>query len=243
MTPEMILTMIVLIFAIILFIFEWVRVDVVGIIMMVMLPLIGLVSPKEAFVGLSSNAVCSIIAVIIIGAGLDKTGVMNKVAGPIIKLAGNSEKKVITLISGTVGIISKSGTLTYEAVKQVSDFGYGQSTCIGIGGDPIIGLKYIDLLEMFQFDAQTECVVLIGEIGGPQEVEAARWAKENMSKPVVGFVAGVSAPPGRRMGHAGAIISGESDTANAKMDMMEELGVHVVRNPALIGETAHRVFS
>ena len=106
MTPEMILTMIVLVFAIILFIFEWVRVDVVGIIMMVMLPLIGLVSPKEAFVGLSSNAVCSIIAVIIIGAGLDKTGVMNKVAGPIIKLAGNSEKKVITLISGTVGIIS-----------------------------------------------------------------------------------------------------------------------------------------
>lgn len=106
MTPEMILTMIVLVFAIILFVFEWVRVDVVGIIMMVMLPLIGLVSPKEAFVGLSSNAVCSIIAVIIIGAGLDKTGVMNKVAGPIIKLAGNSEKKVITLISGTVGIIS-----------------------------------------------------------------------------------------------------------------------------------------
>ena len=143
---------------------------------------------------------------------------------------------------GRIGVVSRSGTLTYEAVGQLSAVGLGQSTCIGIGGDPIIGTNHTDALKLFNDDPDTDAVIMIGEIGGPQEVEAAHWAKENMSKPVVGFVAGVSAPPGRRMGHAGAIISGESDTANAKMDLMEELGVHVVRNPALIGETAHRVF-
>ena len=144
---------------------------------------------------------------------------------------------------GRIGVVSRSGTLNYEAVQQMSELGMGQSTSVGIGGDPVNGTDFVTVLRAFEEDPDTDAVIMIGEIGGPQEVEAARWAKENMSKPVVGFVAGVSAPPGRRMGHAGAIISGESDTANAKMDRMEELGVHVVRNPALIGETAHRVFS
>ena len=144
---------------------------------------------------------------------------------------------------GRIGVVSRSGTLNYEAVQQMTGLGMGQSTSVGIGGDPVNGTDFVTVLRAFEEDPETDAVIMIGEIGGPQEVEAARWAKENMSKPVVGFVAGVSAPPGRRMGHAGAIISGESDTANAKMDLMEELGVHVVRNPALIGETAHRVFS
>ena len=144
---------------------------------------------------------------------------------------------------GRIGVVSRSGTLNYEAVQQMTGLGMGQSTSVGIGGDPVNGTDFVTVLRAFEQDPDTDAVIMIGEIGGPQEVEAARWAKANMSKPVVGFVAGVSAPPGRRMGHAGAIISGESDTANAKMDLMEELGVHVVRNPALIGETAHRVFS
>ncbi len=142
---------------------------------------------------------------------------------------------------GTVGIISKSGTLTYEAVKQVSSFGFGQSTCIGIGGDPIIGLKYIDLLEMFEYDAQTECVVLIGEIGGQAEVKAGEWIKQNFSKPVVSFIAGQTAPKGKRMGHAGAIISGGDDTAAAKMEALEKCGVHVVHSPADIGKKVAEV--
>lgn len=136
---------------------------------------------------------------------------------------------------GTVGIISKSGTLTYEAVKQVSSYGLGQSTCIGIGGDPVIGLKYIDLLEMFEYDAQTELVVLIGEIGGQAEVKAGEWIKNNFSKPVVSFIAGQTAPKGKRMGHAGAIISGGDDTAAAKMKRLAECGVHVVELPSEIG--------
>jgi succinyl-CoA synthetase alpha subunit len=144
---------------------------------------------------------------------------------------------------GRIGVVSRSGTLNYEAVQQMSALGMGQSTSVGIGGDPVNGTDFVTVLRAFEDDPETDAVIMIGEIGGPQEVDAARWAKENMSKPIVGFVAGVSAPPGRRMGHAGAIISGEADTANAKMDLMEALGVHVVRNPALIGETAHRVFS
>ena len=144
---------------------------------------------------------------------------------------------------GRIGVVSRSGTLNYEAVQQMSALGMGQSTSVGIGGDPVNGTDFVTVLRAFEDDPETDAVIMIGEIGGQQEVEAARWAKENMSKPVVGFVAGVSAPPGRRMGHAGAIISGESDTANAKMDRMADLGVHVVRNPALIGETAHQVFS
>ncbi|MBT8117235.1 MAG: succinate--CoA ligase subunit alpha [Gammaproteobacteria bacterium] len=144
---------------------------------------------------------------------------------------------------GRIGVVSRSGTLNYEAVQQMSALDMGQSTSVGIGGDPVNGTDFVTVLQAFENDPETDAVIMIGEIGGQQEVEAARWAKENMSKPVVGFVAGVSAPPGRRMGHAGAIISGEADTATAKMDRMEDLGVHVVRNPALIGETANRVFS
>jgi succinyl-CoA synthetase alpha subunit/malate-CoA ligase subunit alpha len=144
---------------------------------------------------------------------------------------------------GRIGVVSRSGTLNYEAVQQMSEMGMGQTTSVGIGGDPVNGTDFVTVLRAFEEDPETEAVIMIGEIGGPQEVDAAKWARENMSKPIVGFVAGVSAPPGRRMGHAGAIISGESDTANAKMDLMEELGVHVVRNPADIGKTAQRVFS
>lgn len=142
---------------------------------------------------------------------------------------------------GRVGVVSRSGTLNYEAVEQMNALGLGQSTSISIGGDPINGCDFITILEEFERDPDTDAVLLIGEIGGPQEVDAAKWARENMGKPLVAFIAGVSAPPGRRMGHAGAIISGEADTAEAKMHRMEELGVHVVRNPAEIGETVHRV--
>ena len=138
---------------------------------------------------------------------------------------------------GSIGIVSRSGTLNYEATEQMSALGIGISTSVGIGGDPINGTDFVTVLKAFESDPETEIVVMIGEIGGPQEVAAARWAQKNMSKPIVGFVAGVSAPPGRRMGHAGAIISSESDTASAKMDTMEALGLYVARNPAHIGQT------
>ncbi|HHJ38456.1 MAG: succinate--CoA ligase subunit alpha [Methylothermaceae bacteria B42] len=141
---------------------------------------------------------------------------------------------------GRIGVVSRSGTLNYEAVEQMTAMGLGQSSSVGIGGDPVNGTDFVTVLKAFEEDRDTDLVVMIGEIGGPQEVAAARWAKENMSKPVVGFVAGLSAPPGRRMGHAGAIISGESDTASAKMDAMEQLGLYVARNPAHIGETVLR---
>ena len=141
---------------------------------------------------------------------------------------------------GRVGVVSRSGTLNYEAVAQMTALGLGQSTSVGIGGDPINGANFLDVLKAFNADPDTDAVVLIGEIGGAQEVDAAEWAHTNMDKPVIGFIAGVSAPPGRRMGHAGAIISGEADTAEAKMNRMEELGVHVVRNPAEIGATVDR---
>ena len=138
---------------------------------------------------------------------------------------------------GKVGIVSRSGTLNYEATEQLSALGLGISTSVGIGGDPINGTDFVTVLQAFEADPETEIVVMIGEIGGPQEVAAARWAKEHMSKPVVGFVAGLAAPPGRRMGHAGAIIANEADTARAKMDAMEALGLYVSRNPAHIGAT------
>ncbi len=141
---------------------------------------------------------------------------------------------------GRIGVVSRSGTLNYEAVSQMSRLGLGQSTCVGIGGDPVNGVDFRTVLEAFEEDPETDAVVMIGEIGGPQEVEAARWAAEHMTKPVVGFVAGVSAPRGRRMGHAGAVIAGDSDTAQAKLDAMEELGLTVVRNPAEIGVTVAR---
>ena len=143
---------------------------------------------------------------------------------------------------GCVGIISRSGTLTYEAVKQVSDLGLGQSTCIGIGGDPVIGTKFVDVLKLFADDDQTEAVVMIGEIGGEDEENAAAWIKETgFSKPVVGFIAGRTAPPGRRMGHAGAIISGGKGTASAKMEALAEAGIHVCESPAEIGERVKAV--
>lgn len=138
---------------------------------------------------------------------------------------------------GRIGIVSRSGTLNYEATEQMAALGLGQSTSVGIGGDPVNGTDFVTVLGAFEADPDTDAVVMIGEIGGPQEVAAARWAKNNMTKPLIGFVAGVSAPAGRRMGHAGAIIAGESDTANAKMDAMEALGHYVARNPARIGQT------
>ncbi len=138
--------------------------------------------------------------------------------------------------TGPVGVVSRSGTLTYEAVGQLTRVGLGQSTCIGIGGDPVNGTNFIDCLKLFQEDPQTEAIVMIGEIGGDAEEQAAAYAKDNVSKPIVSFIAGQTAPPGRRMGHAGAIISGGHGTAAEKMSALQEAGIHVVKTPAEIGE-------
>jgi succinyl-CoA synthetase alpha subunit len=143
--------------------------------------------------------------------------------------------------TGRIGIVSKSGTLTYEAADQVAKAGLGVSTAVGIGGDPIIGTTTKEALELFMNDDATDAVVMIGEIGGGMEAEAARWYKANPKKPVVGFIAGQTAPPGRRMGHAGAIIGGAEDTAEAKMKIMSECGIHVVASPADIGKTMAEV--
>jgi succinyl-CoA synthetase alpha subunit len=142
---------------------------------------------------------------------------------------------------GPVGVVSRSGTLTYEAVGQLRELGLGQSSCVGIGGDPVNGLKHIDVLRMFNDDPQTEAVIMVGEIGGNDEETAARWVKEHMKKPVVGFIAGVTAPPGKRMGHAGAIISGGKGTAQEKLSVMEECGIKTTRNPAEMGKTLKSV--
>jgi succinyl-CoA synthetase alpha subunit len=137
--------------------------------------------------------------------------------------------------AGRVGVVSRSGTLTYEAVAQLTEIGLGQSSAVGIGGDPINGLKHLDVMRLFNEDPDTDAVIMIGEIGGPDEAEAARWCKANMKKPIVGFIAGVTAPPGKRMGHAGALISGGADTAAAKLAIMEECGFKVTRNPSEMG--------
>jgi succinyl-CoA synthetase alpha subunit len=144
---------------------------------------------------------------------------------------------------GSIGIVSRSGTLTYEAVDQITKAGLGQSTCIGIGGDPIIGTTTLDAVKLLMEDSETEGIIMIGEIGGNMEADAAKWIKENSTKPVVGFIAGQTAPKGRRMGHAGAIIGGADDTAAAKMKTMRECGIHVVESPAHLGKTMASVLS
>lgn len=142
---------------------------------------------------------------------------------------------------GKVGIVSRSGTLTYEAVKQTTDYGFGQSSCVGIGGDPIPGSSFIDILEHFENDPETEAIVMVGEIGGTAEETAAQYIKDNVSKPVFAYIAGVTAPPGKRMGHAGAIISGGKGTAEEKFAALNAAGVHTVKSPAVIGERIQEV--
>lgn len=142
---------------------------------------------------------------------------------------------------GRIGVVSRSGTLTYEAVAQLMALGLGQSTCIGIGGDPVNGLKHLDVLQLFNDDEETDAVLMVGEIGGTDEEDCARWVKDHMQKPVVGFIAGVTAPPGKRMGHAGAIISGGKGTAQEKLAVMESCGIKVTRNPAEMGKLLQSV--
>ncbi|MBC7778650.1 MAG: succinate--CoA ligase subunit alpha [Proteobacteria bacterium] len=137
---------------------------------------------------------------------------------------------------GRVGVVSRSGTLTYEAVGQLGELGIGQSSCVGIGGDPVNGMKHIDVMRLFNDDPETDAVIMVGEIGGSDEEECAQWIKAHMKKPVIGFIAGVTAPPGKRMGHAGAIISGGKGTAQEKLSIMEECGIRVTRNPAEMGK-------
>ena len=188
---------------------------------------------------------------------LDMMKVMNYLEGKPTRLIGPNCPGIITPGEakigimpgpihkpfGPVGVISRSGTLTYEVVNQLSLQGIGQSTCIGIGGDPIIGSDFIDCLDAFEKDSDTNGIVMVGEIGGTAEEEASAFVSEKMSKPVVGFISGLTAPPGRRMGHAGAIISGGSGTAKAKIEAMEAAGIHVCENLGALGELCAEVFN
>ena len=188
---------------------------------------------------------------------LDMMRVMNYLEGKPCRLIGPNCPGIITpgeakigimpgpihKPGGPIGVVSRSGTLTYEVVNQLSLQGIGQSTCIGIGGDPIIGSNFIDCLNAFEEDPETRGVVMVGEIGGTAEEDASKFVSENMSKPVVGFISGVTAPPGRRMGHAGAIISGGSGTAKAKIEAMQAAGIHVSENLGALGELCARVFN
>mgnify|MGYP000676685466 CR=1 FL=1 len=188
---------------------------------------------------------------------LDMMKVMNYLEGKPTRLIGPNCPGIITPGEakigimpgpihkpfGPVGVISRSGTLTYEVVNQLSLQGIGQSTCIGIGGDPIIGSDFIDCLDAFEKDSDTKGIVMVGEIGGTAEEEASAFVSEKMSKPVVGFISGLTAPPGRRMGHAGAIISGGSGTAKAKIEAMEAAGIHVCENLGALGELCAEVFN
>jgi succinyl-CoA synthetase alpha subunit len=183
------------------------------------IPVLDMVRVKRSLLGSKSRLI-----------GPNCPGVMTAGECKIGIMPGNIFKK------GNVGIVSRSGTLTYEAVGQLMELGMGQSSCVGIGGDPVNGLKHIDVMKMFNDDPQTEAVIMVGEIGGSNEEECARWIKDNMKKPVVGFIAGVTAPPGKRMGHAGAIISGGKGTAEEKLAVMEECGIRTTKNPAEMGK-------
>ncbi len=214
------------------------------------------VPPQVAIDSLYEAVECGVEVAVIIADGVpvqDMVRVKRYLAGRSTTIIGPNSPGIITpgeckvgimpshiYSKGRIGVISRSGTLNYEAVSQMTKLGLGQSTCVGIGGDPVNGTDFKTVLQAFENDDETDVVVMIGEIGGQQEVEAARWAAQYMSKPLVCFIAGVSAPRGRRMGHAGAVIAGDSDTATAKLDAIEALGHHTARNPADIGETVLR---
>ena len=214
------------------------------------------VPPQVAVDGLLEAIEAGIEVAVIIADGVpvqDMIRTKRYLAGRSTRIIGPNSPGIITpseckvgimpshiYAKGRIGVVSRSGTLNYEAVSQMTTRGLGQSTCVGIGGDPINGTDFKVVLQAFENDDETDVVVMIGEIGGQQEVEAAAWAAQYMSKPVVCFIAGISAPRGRRMGHAGAVISGDADTATAKLDAIEALGHRVVRNPADIGDTVFR---
>ena len=215
------------------------------------------VPPQIAVDGLYEAVECGIQVAVIIADGVpvqDMVRVKRYLAGRSTTIIGPNSPGIITpgackvgimpshiYAPGRIGVVSRSGTLNYEAVSQMTRLGLGQSTCVGIGGDPVNGTDFKTVLQAFENDDDTDVVVMIGEIGGRQEVEAAAWAAQYMTKPLVAFIAGVSAPRGRRMGHAGAVISGDADTATAKLDAIEAMGHRVVRNPAEIGDTVLRV--